>query len=253
MVSTAAQLRALGRRVVERVGLMGVYLRALEWKISQEAENPPATAPDGLPLPDRYLITLVAGTGDWRWYQQTGEEAANAFAAFFAQGGKLFETAARVLDFGCGVGRIARHVAPRVGGEFFGVDYNPRLVRWCAANLPGKYVRNSLLPPLPFPDAHFDVLFAYSVFTHLSIESQRLWVPELARVTAPGGVALITLHDEEHVSVPQTTEARAAFAAEGAFVLNEQIEGSNFAATFQTRAHAARILSEGFEVLQIAP
>src|SRR5690606_10614422 len=146
-------------------------------------------------------------------------------------------------------GRLARHLPAMTTAEIHGADYNPRLVRWCASNLQGHFVRNRLNPPLPYPDAHFDIVYLMSVFTHLREETQRQWLAELRRVTRPGGVALVTFHDEDHTTV--SDEVREGLAAKSFHVVNDHVQGSNLMAAFQTRQHARRTFGEQFDVVRI--
>ena len=76
----------------------------------------------------------------------------------------------RVLDFGCGAGRVLRHFSTDAeSGEFWGCDIDGASIDWCRANLspPFRFFRNDELPPLPHPDQSFDLIYAMSVFTHL--------------------------------------------------------------------------------------
>ena len=54
---------------------------------------------------------------------------------------------------------------------------------------------NGFAPPLPLPDAHFDVVTAFSVFTHID-ELDSPWLLELRRILKPGGLLDATIHDE---------------------------------------------------------
>lgn len=102
----------------------------------------------------------------------------------------------RVLDFGCGCGRQLRFLAGldhRL--EVHGVDVNPDLVAWCSGHLEGiEVVLGEPTPPLPHPDGFFDFVYSLSVFTHLGEAGTRTWLEEMARVIAPGGVILLTIH-----------------------------------------------------------
>jgi len=48
------------------------------------------------------------------------------------------------------------------------------------------------VPGLPYPDGHFDLVYAMSVFTHI-VEDWAGWLLELRRVLAPGGILLATV------------------------------------------------------------
>ena len=53
---------------------------------------------------------------------------------------------------------------------------------------------NAPIPPLPYPDEYFDVVYCLSVFTHLNESMQDLWIEELSRILKPGGVLLLTIY-----------------------------------------------------------
>jgi SAM-dependent methyltransferase len=241
------------RTVLDRMGLARVYFRFLEWRIAQRDKTPPPKIVDGAPVPPAYLITLIAGTPDWQWFLKSGKATIGVLADYAAEAGCAFPQAKRILDLGCGCGRLVRHLSGMTDAEVYGVDYNPRLVDWCARNLKGKFSRNRLQPPLPFPDAYFDVVYLMSVFTHLRLDTQREWLNELHRITRPGGVVLVTFHDEDYVTLPAKEEARASLAATGVYIFNDHVQGSNFMATYQTREITRDMFSRHFEVVRIAP
>jgi SAM-dependent methyltransferase len=226
-----------------RTGLAGPAFRFNEWMKGRSAE--PQPSPDGLPVPPPYLIQVIVGYTSVEWYAQSGRHAAEQFAELFSQAGVDFANAGRVLDFGCGCGRIARQMPRLTKAQLFGVDYNPVLVRWCAQNLQGSFTRNRLHPPLDFPGAHFDAVYALSVFTHLRRETQDEWLGELHRVLKPGGAALITFHDEFQPRRPDVAEK---LASEPFRVENDTLEGSNLMATFQTWAETRTRFSRLFDI-----
>ena len=100
----------------------------------------------------------------------------------------------RVLDFGCGCGRLSRHLTAD-WIKAFASDMNPDLVAWCRDNLPAVDTRkNEGLPPLPFEPSSIDFAYALSVFTHLPEDVAAEWFEDLARVLAPGGILIATTH-----------------------------------------------------------
>jgi SAM-dependent methyltransferase len=118
----------------------------------------------------------------------------------------------RILDFGCGPGRILRHLAPLAAhSEIHGVDIDADAIAWCAENIPfASFTVGPHEPPLPFADGQFDLVYNHSVFTHIDERRQDLWLAELARILAPGGIALLTVH-----STRQWNHALSQFAAAG--------------------------------------
>ncbi len=102
---------------------------------------------------------------------------------------------AKILDWGCGPGRIIRHLPQCTGEgcEFYATDYNPKSIDWCKKNLPGIHFNlNSADAELPWPDQFFDVIYGYSVLTHLSEEKHTQWYNELTRILKSGGILFLT-------------------------------------------------------------
>ena len=113
--------------------------------------------------------------------------------------GSDLSEAERVLDFGCGCGRTLRWLTKRYpAATFFGADIDADAIAWCSQNFPeSKFVQNAPAPPLPFPNGYLDVVFCFSVFTHLDEPLQNLWLVELQRVLRPGGILVLTVHGEK--------------------------------------------------------
>jgi ubiquinone/menaquinone biosynthesis C-methylase UbiE len=102
----------------------------------------------------------------------------------------------RVLDWGCGWGRLARtFAASTTFGEMWGLDVDHDNLAWARANVPGvKFLHAPLYPPTELPDDHFDLVYAVSVMTHLTRDAQTKWLTEVRRVLRPGGLAMLTFH-----------------------------------------------------------
>ena len=246
-------LRRLVRRGLEVTGLIGPYYRFLERRL---ARAPVAAVDDGRPMPPPELLVAVAGGAGQAWFSERGQADAAKFMALAADTGVRTEGRLDVLDWGCGCGRIARWLAPDVtarGGAFTGCDLNPKLVAWCAANLPGRYAANGLQPPLPLEPESVDLVYAHSVLTHLTEDTARAWLAEIARVLRPGGAALLTFHDEAYAQAWGPPEVRARLGQEPYVVWNNALEGSNYMSAWTTRARMAELAKPHFDVLRIVP
>jgi SAM-dependent methyltransferase len=104
----------------------------------------------------------------------------------------------RVLDFGCGTGRTLVHLLPFAeGAELWGCDIDEPSIEWAQANLspPLHFVSNSELPPVDLPSGQFDLVFAFSVFTHI-LETWADWLIEMHRLIAAGGYGIFTFLGE---------------------------------------------------------
>jgi len=101
----------------------------------------------------------------------------------------------KILDWGCGPGRVIRHLPTVVGNgcEYFGTGYNPQTIDWCKKNLSGiSFNCNSLDARLSYKDQFFDVIYGISIFTHLSEQLHSDWYNELFRILKPGGIMFLT-------------------------------------------------------------
>lgn len=107
-----------------------------------------------------------------------------------------------VLDWGCGHGRVTRFLREfGVTGEICGVDIDPSNIAWARNHLSHiNFVVGPLMPPLPYPDVSFDLVFGISVMTHLPREVQNVWLKEICRILTPGGIALLTFTGDSSVA-----------------------------------------------------
>lgn len=103
----------------------------------------------------------------------------------------------RYLDFGCSSGRVVRHfLCQNLARVCHGTDLNTGTIQWAQRNIPsGIFLNNTIVPHLPFPDAYFDLITAYSVFTHIDL-LEEAWLLELRRVLRPGGTIALSNHSE---------------------------------------------------------
>ena len=245
-------LRRFLHRGLEVSGLIGPLHRRQERRHAALSSEP---YQDGLPMPPAALIGAVAGTGSQRWYSEKGQQDATWFTSM-ASGHGVTLGGARVWDLGCGCGRIARWVAPDIlksGGDFLGTDINRQLVRWCGANLPGRYLRNRLQPPTTSPSGDRNLVYAYSVFTHLREPAIRSWLAEIARVLRPGGLAMLTFHDEDYAAAWGPESVRLSLQSEPLVIFNDALEGSNYLSTWMRRSTFIGLAEEHFSVLEVVP
>ena len=207
---------------------------------------------DGLATPSPYLMTLVAGDPDLESFLAHGRHIADYLEAVLNRHDRRFDAAQSVLDFGCGCGRIARHVAPRTiaaGGDLIGLDINPRLASWCADNLPGRYAVSRLQPPTSLDITSVDILYAVSVFTHLPQASMEAWLAEFARILRPGGIALVSFADEGRIDSPR----RETLDRDGFVLSTRSLEGSNYMSSYVLGARFSDMAARAFQVVEIIP
>jgi SAM-dependent methyltransferase len=103
-----------------------------------------------------------------------------------------------ILDFGCGVGRtLTAFWDVREEITAYGCDIDRASIDWANEHLnpPFTFVACDEVPPLALPDRTFDLVYAMSVFTHIT-DHWADWIVELHRVLKPGGVLVASILNE---------------------------------------------------------
>ncbi len=164
----------------------------------------------------------------------------------------------RVLDWGCGCGRVARFMIEALGKEHvFGCDIDGVAIDWVKSNLNSwTFTRVNGLPPTPYPNNYFDLVYGTSVFTHLDEPIQFKWLAELRRIVRPGGlVAVSVLNAKELIYHPQLQGLidRYGFAdypMAGSEFLDPFVDAEYYRVTFHSRQYISERWSEYFELLE---
>ena len=107
---------------------------------------------------------------------------------------------AKVLDFGCGWGRLIRLLYKYVPvSNIYGLDPWDQSINICKQNrIKGNLALSDNVPlSLPFSQ-QFDLIFAYSVFTHLSEKTTRIVLSTLRKYVSEDGILVITVRPKEY-------------------------------------------------------
>jgi len=157
-------------------------------------------------LPSPPPENVFVGDGD---YRAIGVE----YLGHFVRLGGVRPTD-RVLDIGCGIGRMAVPLTQYLDSEsacYEGIDPVNEGIEWCVQNITSAYpnfrfcrvdVAHELYNPggaisgdkvvLPFPNANFDFVTMVSVATHLPASEIAAYTSEIMRLLAPGGRLFLT-------------------------------------------------------------
>lgn len=116
---------------------------------------------------------------------------------------------ARILDLGCGAGRLAIGFINAFGAssyDYTGLDVAREQLEWCSSNIGQRHphftffhldAHNERYNPsgspitrdfaLPFKNASFDLICLFSVFTHMRPDDVTAYLGEVRRCLKPGG------------------------------------------------------------------
>jgi ubiquinone/menaquinone biosynthesis C-methylase UbiE len=153
-------------------------------------------------VPDEY--TQVMFTGDKG--DTTLKEAFFYYKIFKEQyqkyNGNISEVN-NILDFGCGWGRIIRFFLKDLeGSKIWGCDPVKEMIdlckkqnKWC------NFENISTEPPTPFQDNTFDMIYSYSVFSHLSEDFHLNLLAEVKRILKPGGIYITTTRNRKFIEI----------------------------------------------------
>ena len=166
---------------------------------------------------------------------------ANFFAVLPALTWRRNPQQLRLLEIGCGVGRMTRHFA-NVYGEVHGVDVSGEMIRQARERLKdlpnAHFHETSGVDFQPFPDDHFDTIYSAYVFQHVpSREAIVSNIRDAYRVLAPGGVFMYgasAISNSEFEAIPKNTWTGASFG-----------EADSRALARKLGAQAVRVIGDG--------
>jgi ubiquinone/menaquinone biosynthesis C-methylase UbiE len=112
--------------------------------------------------------------------------------------GHPLNRSSRILDVGCGWGRITRTFARDVAADnIFGCDIDHEAISVCRfLGVPGQFAVTKPGEPLPYPDGYFSVITASSVFTHLPESVTLPLLAEFSRVAQKDCLFVFTVEDQ---------------------------------------------------------
>jgi SAM-dependent methyltransferase len=213
-------------------------------------------AGEGVPLPPKQLASRVFCLDGWgdplAAFDELGAQTKVALLDLLPNDWTV--DGKRVLDFGCGIGRTLRHFLDEARiAEFWGADIDAPSLEWLEANLspPLNLWRCAPAPPLGLKPQSFDLIWAVSVFTHLTNQSLP-WLLELHRMLKPSGLLIATYMgrwNSEYAGGERWNEDEVGMSIVQQHLGWEDGGPSVLMSDWWVRAHWGR----AFEILEISP
>jgi len=233
------------------------------WALPQSPDESVARDAGGLPIPTDDLLVGYADSA--QVYLESGRLHVRTMLDLLHQSGFSLPAPARILDFGCGIGRMIRALDDQARqGEVWGVDISATPIHWCKTHLspPFRFATTTTIPHLPFPDGFFDLVYAASVFTHVE-DLADAWLCEVRRILAPAGRAYVTIHDDSTLELlnsvyadhwlGQMVRSSPAYQGCGGRYGMLVIDRDTASQVFYAREFFLRTLAPTFEVLGVHP
>ena len=134
---------------------------------------------------------FVASHPDWRDDRRRQEQARQDLEFLLLDIPPEKRRVMRVLEVGCGSGRLAAELAPQVGA-YAGFDIAPEMVRVAAERLAKATnakvaIGDGATIPASFAGDRYDLVFAFAVFIHLPEIVLNSYLSAMRDVLAPGG------------------------------------------------------------------
>lgn len=99
----------------------------------------------------------------------------------------------KVLDLGCGTGRLYHLFKDFQGVEYVGVDQSEGQIEMAKEDFPNARHEVAEMTELPFGEGEFDIIYCIATFHHLPDEKSRIKsLEEMKRILKPGGRIIMT-------------------------------------------------------------
>lgn len=154
-----------------------------------------------------------------------------------------------VLDWGCGVGRVIQHIPIILPNAIcYGADINKKRIEWNRLHISNVLFDLIEYKQLPYPSSFFNLVFGFSVLTHIHNSEQQFWLRELKRIMQSGAVAIISTHGIHYYHQLSAKEQQTITSC-GSLTNEYKNDGHHLMATYNDPT-AFRVLLEQFFIIK---
>jgi ubiquinone/menaquinone biosynthesis C-methylase UbiE len=147
----------------------------------------------GFNFPKWQDMLTVGGETDLRLFLKIGRQCYDNIYKYLPTF-KVFRKL-KILDFGVGCARTARHFYRENSLELHGCDVDSSCVKYLLDCCPSiQPLISSNKPPLPYYNNYFDFVYSISVFSHFNSQAFLEWLNELSRIIVKDGLLAISVH-----------------------------------------------------------
>ncbi len=168
----------------------------------------------GSVIPTAHLRYCGPEFRDDEYYLRSAEAEARRLVADFG-----CDRQTKVLDIGCGQGRLPIGILRVIGDlDYVGIDVDGDSIGWCERHIERPHPsfrfvhldvanerynkRGNVITGdfrFDFPDKSFDIIYLFSVFSHMRQDNMRVYLSEFLRLLKAGGGVFFTTFVEEGV------------------------------------------------------
>lgn len=217
----------------------------------------------GVRIPPAWLIQAFTGSPDTIDHIEGGTRSAEYYVELYNEFCGDYDDVSRVLDFGCGCGRVLSRMPAGGKVRYFGVDLHEAALQWLRETMPeGTFTAGTEVPPANVGVQDFDLIYSVSVLTHLNQEQEGAWLREWHRLLKPGGHVIATFRGEdwvEHNTLEAQKKAiRQRWSEMDGFCYQrhrywEGIFPEFYSGTYQTTDYVRSHWGKQFEILTMVP
>lgn len=219
----------------------------------------------GQPIPPGWLVQAFIGFPDIRSFLKSGPRTVRIISELVRDAGENIHAYEKILDFGCGCGRVLRAFPSETTAKLVGCDLHRDAINWCSQHMKNAaFFQGTEWPDESFLDNEFDLIYAISVLTHLDEQHQDAWLQEWQRILKPGGIAIVTFRAEdtfeESIRVAdnnRANEIKRIWENSGrgfAYLKHKEWNGvfdEFYSDTFHTHSYIMNHWSEYFDIVKV--